>query len=255
MFSWNSEQYLKFKKQRTRPSIDLAASIRIENPRNIIDIGCGPGNSTEVLQKRFPNANIVGIDSSQDMIAKAKSQHSEIEFTCCDVNELFGKGNKYDVVFSNACIQWIPDHKTLLKNLMTLLKDDGVLAVQVPYNFNQPIHRIISSISSSEKWKNCFDNPRKQFLLNESEYYDLLAEISSDFEMWLTTYYHRMKSHNDIIEWYRGTGLRPYLEQLQGDKKIEFESEVAEQVRLAYPKQKNGDIIFRFPRLFFTATK
>ena len=112
-----------------------------------------------------------------------------------------------------------------------------------------------SSISSSEKWKNCFDNPRKQFLLNESEYYDLLAEISSDFEMWLTTYYHRMKSHNDIIEWYRGTGLRPYLEQLQGDKMIEFESEVAEQVRLAYPKQKNGDIIFRFPRLFFTATK
>lgn len=255
MFSWNSKQYLKFKNQRTRPATDLAKSITFLDPNKIIDIGCGPGNSTEVLQKRFPKAQIIGIDSSPDMIQTAKSRYNNIEFVCCDVNELFGKKEKYDIVFSNACIQWIPDHKNLLKNLMSLLNKNGVLAVQVPFNFGEPIHKIISSTTSSEKWKSVFNRPREQFLLSDSEYYNLLSEISSEFQMWLTTYYHKMKTHDDIMEWYCGTGLRPYLEQLDEKKKSEFECEIFEKIRQAYPQQKSGDIIFRFPRLFFTAEK
>lgn len=183
MLSWNSKQYLKFKNQRTRPATDLAKIITFLEPNKIIDIGCGPGNSTEVLQKRFPKAQIIGIDSSPDMIQTAKSRYNSIEFVCCDVNELFGKKGKYDIVFSNACIQWIPDHKNLLKNLMSLLNKNGVLAVQVPFNFGEPIHKIISATTSSQKWKSVFNRPREQFLLSDSEYYNLLSEISSDFQM------------------------------------------------------------------------
>lgn len=256
MFSWNSNQYLKFKNERTQPAIDLANRINLDNPHKVIDIGCGPGNSTNVLKKRFPKAEIIGIDSSPEMIAKAKSQHNDIEFICSDVNDFFGKYEKYDVVFSNACIQWIPNHKKLLKNMMTLLNEKGVLAIQVPYNHNEPIHKIISEVTESTKWVNYFNSPRKKYILEFSEYYyDLLSDISDDFEMWQTTYYHKMKSHYDILEWYRGAGLRPFLEELDESRKIEFENDILNKVEQEYPIQSNGDIIFKFPRLFFTAVK
>lgn len=256
MFTWNSNQYLKFKNERTQPAIDLANRISIDNPKNVIDIGCGPGNSTEVLQKHFANAEIIGIDSSSEMIARAKAQHSDIDFVCCDVNDLFCKSEKYDVVFSNACIQWIPNHNEFLKNLMTLLSDNGVLAVQIPYNQNEPIQKIISEVTQSVKWVGCFENPREKYVLNFSEYYyDLLSDISSSFEMWQTTYFHKMKSYESILEWYRGTGLRPYLAELNDKQKADFETDILNRVMEEYPMQKNGDIIFRFPRLFFTAVK
>lgn len=256
MFSWNSNQYLKFEAERTQPAIDLVNRINISNPRNIIDIGCGPGNSTEVLQKRFPNSKIIGIDSSEEMISKAKSQYNDIEFICCDVRDLFCREEKYDVVFSNACIQWIPNHNELLKNLMNLLNYNGVLAVQIPYNHNEPIHKIISEVTHSTKWADCFENPREQYVFDFSEYYyDLLVDISREFDIWQTTYFHKMKSHNDILEWYRGTGLRPYLELLDENQKADFENDILEKVKQYYSRQSNGDIIFKFPRLFFTAVK
>lgn len=256
MFSWNSNQYLKFKNERTQPAIDLANRINLDNPQSIIDIGCGPGNSTEVLQRRFRNSEIIGIDSSAEMIAKAKSQNSDIDFICCDVNDLFCRQEKFDVVFSNACIQWIPNHYELLKNLMNLLNDSGVLAVQVPYNQNEPIQKIIEEVTQSAKWADSFENPREKYVLNFSEYYyDLLADISRNFEIWQTTYFHKMKSYKDILEWYRGTGLRPYLEELDENQKSYFENDILEKVMQNYPMQSNGDIIFKFPRLFFTAVK
>lgn len=256
MFSWNSNQYLKFKNERTQPAIDLANRISLDNPQNIIDIGCGPGNSTEVLQRRFPNSEIIGIDSSAEMIEKAKSQHSDIDFICCDVNDLFHRNEKYDVVFSNACIQWIPNHYELIKNLMSLLNDNGVLAVQIPYNQNEPIHIIIEEVTQSKNWADCFENPRQKYVLKFGEYYyDLLADISRSFDIWLTTYFHKMKSYESILEWYRGTGLRPYLEELDENQKTDFENDILEKVMQEYPMQANGDIIFRFPRLFFTAVK
>lgn len=256
MFSWNSNQYLKFKNERTQPAVDLANRIHLDNPQSIIDIGCGPGNSTEVLQRRFPNSKIIGIDSSAEMIAKAKSQHSDIDFICCDVNDLFCRQERYDVVFSNACIQWIPNHYELIKNLMSLLNDNGVLAVQIPYNQNEPVQKIISKITRSKKWAECFKNPRQKYVLNFSEYYyDLLADVSNSFDMWQTTYFHKMKSYESILEWYRGTGLRPYLEELNEAQKADFESEFLHRVMQEYPVQANGDIIFKFPRLFFTAIR
>lgn len=256
MFNWNSNQYLKFKNERTQPAIDLASRISFDNPKSIIDIGCGPGNSSEVLQKRFPSSKIIGIDSSSEMITKAKSQHNDIDFVCCNVNDLFCRQEKYDIVFSNACIQWIPNHNELLKKLMNLLNDNGVLAVQIPYNQDEPIHKIISEVTQSRLWAECFKNPREKYILKFSEYYyDVLAEISHSFDMWQTTYFHKMKSYESILEWYRGTGLRPYLAELNENQKAEFENEILNRIMQEYPMQVNGDIIFKFPRLFFIAIK
>lgn len=256
MSGWNAEQYAKFIKERTLPSIDLANKINLENPREIIDIGCGPGNSTRVLKDRFPDAHIVGADYSQNMIDKAKSQNDGIDFMLFDANNDFPLLNKkFDVVFSNACIQWIPNHRELIKNMMGVLNDGGVLAVQTPMNYKEPIHRIISELSTGGKWKNKFDNPRIFYNLTQSEYFDLLSEISSDFSVWETVYCHRMPSHESIMDWYKGTGLRPYLEALSEEDAIEFENDVYEEVVRAYPIQANGEIIFRFPRFFFTAVK
>lgn len=254
--SWNSEQYLKFKAERTQPAIDLANRITVRAPTDIIDIGCGPGNSTEILKKRYPNAAVVGADNSETMLEAAREKYPDIEFILCDASrDLDRFCGKFDIVFSNACIQWIPDHHKLLREMMSLLKEGGELAVQIPMNFDEPIHKIIGEIASSEKWRDKCNDPRHFYMLTPEQYYDVLSEISSDFKMWQTTYFHRMKSHSDIMEWYKSTGLRPYLEALSPVDKSEFEKDIFTEVEKAYPKQANGEIIFRFPRLFFKAVK
>lgn len=254
--SWDSKQYLKFQRERTQPSIDLADRLTVQSPERIIDIGCGPGNSTAVLKKRYPDAEVIGADNSENMISAAKEKYPDIEFLLCDASkDLENITGKFDIVFSNACIQWVPDHPKLLREMLSLLKEGGELAVQVPMNFDQPIHKLIGETVKSEKWRDKFAEPRIFHTLTPEKYYDILTEISSDFEMWQTVYFHRMKSHYDIIEWYRSTGLRPYLEMLSSAGKEEFERDIFAKVEKAYPKQANGEIIFRFPRLFFKAMK
>jgi len=252
---WSTDQYLKFADERTQPSLDLVNRILIENPQKIIDIGCGPGISTSVLAQRFPNAYILGIDNSPNMIETAKSEYPELDFLLCDAGkELDTLDDDFDIVFSNACIQWVPDHHQLLRNMMERLKPGGILAIQTPYNFSEPIQKVIEEVSSREKWAVHF-NPSQNFHnLEEEEYYDLLAEISGAFLIWRTTYFHTMKSHQDIIEWAKGTGLRPYLNALSEEEQAAFLEDIHTELVKAYPQQKNGEIIFRFPRLFFTAT-
>ncbi|MFR5875775.1 MAG: methyltransferase domain-containing protein [Eubacterium sp.] len=258
MSDWNSKQYLKFEKQRTQPSIDLAMHLNIESPKKILDIGCGPGNSTNVLSQRFKDAYILGVDSSENMIKSAKEKYPDIRFEICDAaNDLNKLDNDFDIVFSNACIQWIPDHKKLLPDMMKRLKKGGVLAIQTPLQYKQKIRKIISSVAQTQRWSSKFNFAASRVFYNlmPAEYYDILAEISDDFDMWETTYYHRMPSHQSLIDWYKGTGLRPYLNQLNDADKIEFEKDIFEEVKRAYPVQENGEIIFAFPRLFFTAKK
>lgn len=255
MSDWNSEQYLKFKAQRTQPAIDLAA--RLEGaPREIIDLGCGPGNSTRVLKNRFPNAHIVGADSSENMIAKAREDNPDLEFALLDLNgDLSAHYDRYDVVFSNACFQWIPDHRKLLPRVFGLLKQGGTLAVQIPMNFDEPIHKIIANISESEKWRDKFPEKRIFGTPTQSEYFDILSGITNDFEIWQTTYCHRMPSIESIIEWYRSTGMRTYLAALSDKDGEEFIADISAELEREYPKQANGEIIFRFPRFFFIAKK
>ncbi|MGN1137173.1 MAG: methyltransferase domain-containing protein [Oscillospiraceae bacterium] len=256
MSEWDSKQYLKFERERTQPAIDLVKSIDLEAPERIVDIGCGPGNSTAQLRRRFTDAYILGVDNSEDMIETARKNNSEIDFALCDAScGLNGLDGKFDIVFSNACIQWISNHEKLIPEMMSLLKDGGILAVQIPMNYNEPIHKIIGEITESPKWKPHFPEPRIFYTLSPEEYFDILSDISQEFSIWETVYYHKMKSHESIMEWYRGTGLRPYRAVLSGDDVEEFDRDILREIKKAYPAQKNGEIIFKFPRFFFTAKK
>jgi trans-aconitate 2-methyltransferase len=253
--NWNSSQYLRFEEERTQPAIDLVNRIHLSAPKKVLDVGCGPGNSTQVVSRKFPDAAILGIDNSENMIETAKSNYPSFEFKTCDASkDLDSLGNDFDLVFSNACIQWIPNHNQLIQTMMRCLKPGGILAVQIPMNYQEPIHKIIGEITISDPWRAEFPNPRIFYTLSSSEYYDLLSNLSTQFSIWETTYCHILKSHQDIIEWYRGTGLRPYLDVLSQEKKTSFEQEVFERIVEAYPPQKNGSILFKFPRFFFTAT-
>lgn len=255
--TWNAAQYLKFEAQRTQPAIDLARRIVHPAPKQILDVGCGPGNSTRVLRERFPEAEILGIDSAQTMIdaARANKANQGLHFSLCDASqELPMPGQSFDVVFSNACIQWIPNHKTLLHRLFGLLKPGGVLAVQTPMNAREPIHQIITELAESEAWSGKFAQPRVFYNLEQGEYYDMLSSYSKDVELWETTYIHTLPSQEDIMEWYRSTGLRPYLNALNAADRAVFEQAVFARVQQAYPVQQNGMVLFRFPRFFFVAS-
>lgn len=256
MPQWNSEQYLKFKTERTQPAIDLAARIARSGPLSVLDVGCGPGNSTAVLRERFPQAQILGIDSSENMVQAAKESCPDCDFLLCAVPDgLAAWKRRFDVIFSNACLQWVPNHKQLIPQLMDCLKPGGLLAVQTPMNYEEPIHQIIGRISVSERWKSRFLNPRIFYNLRQEAYFNLLSGCASDFTLWQTTYFHRLSSHEAILDWYRGTGLRPYLEVLSEAEKKEFESDILKELVPAYPVQENGQIIFRFPRFFFLAER
>ena len=136
--NWNSEQYLKFKNERTQPAIDLANRISVQNPKKILDIGCGPGNSTEVLRRKYPDAYILGVDKSEEMIKTAKEKYPNLDFQICDAGaELSKLDHDFDIVFSNACIQWVPNHPQLLREMLGLLNENGVLAVQIPMNLDR----------------------------------------------------------------------------------------------------------------------
>ena len=256
MFEWSAEQYSKFKYERTLPAVDLANSIDCKNVKSVLDIGCGIGNSTAVLAQKFPNAKIIGVDNSDDMLASARRNNPDIEFLKLDVEkDIDNLENQYDVVFSNACIQWIPNHRKLLRSLFGLSGSGGVLAIQIPQQSKHPVHGIIRFLCEQDKWRNKIVNKREYNNLTENEYFDVLAELSDNFRIWETTYFFSMPSYQSIVEWYKGTGLRPCLEQLSKDDAAEFLNDFSENIKKLYPVQKSGKIIFKFPRLFFTAEK
>ena len=255
MSDWNPEQYEKFIKDRTQPAIDLANRLEVKEVKRILDLGCGTGNSTRILKDRFSDAMVFGADNSDEMLAKAKKTHPDIEFIHLDVGgDLSEVKERFDIVFSNACIQWIPNHKILLPKLMSLIKHGGVLAVQIPIQSEHPVHIIMKELVITSKWKDKLSQ-RNYNNLSTSEYYDVLSGISDDFEMWETIYCHRMPSYESIIEWYKGTGLRPYLEQLSKTDAEDFVRDVYRELKNRYRIQSNGEIMFRFPRLFFIAKR
>lgn len=256
MLTWNPGQYLKFSQERTQPAIDLAARIPLDKPAKILDIGCGPGNSTEVLQRRFPDSFILGIDSSAEMIETAKKEHPNLAFQQCDITcQLDQLSEDFDLAFSNACLQWVPHHPLLLPRLLKLLVPGGILAVQIPMNQKEPIHRILEDLAFQPEWKEKGLSSRLFYTLSQEEYFDLLSNQNAFLAMWQTTYIHVLDSHEDILEWYRGTGLRPYLNALSPQEQPAFLAQVMKRVQQAYPLQTNGQILFPFPRFFFMAKK
>ncbi len=254
MVDWNPKQYLKFGSERTQPSIDLASRINVDNVKTILDLGCGPGNSTQVLRLRWPRAEITGLDSSSEMIEEAKRSYPEGTWRVGDASRLEG-GKRYDILFSNAVLQWIPDHRSLVPHLFSLVKPGGAMGVQVPANSNSRLHRTLLSVSRDSRWR-AFTAPcRRLFHYYRPEYYhDLLQPLAARVDLWETTYYHVLATHQELVEWYKGSGMRPFLERLPDDgARVAFEKEVLEKCTPFYRLRQQGGILYPFRRLFFIA--
>ncbi len=254
---WDSRQYLQYANERTQPAVDLVKRIPLEAPASALDVGCGPGNSTAIVKAQFPDACVLGIDNSEDMLAKARAQYgSEIEFQHCDITTGLSKVRLgFDIVFSNACLQWVPDHRRILPTLYGLLNPGGVLAVQIPKNGDSPLYKAMDEVVAEAKWNFNAAEVAYNKSLSSEEYFDILSSLTDDFTMWESVYYHRMKSHAALVDWIKGTKLRPYLNLLDEGCQKELENEIVQRVIPLYPVQGNGEVIYRFRRLFFMAIK
>jgi trans-aconitate 2-methyltransferase len=253
---WDPDSYLKFERERTLPSRDLVSRIQLTDPRKIIDIGCGPGNSTSVLREAWPDADVIGLDNSEEMIAKAQSTSPSTRWIIADAAE-WRSGEAYDLVFSNATLHWIADQERVLGNLFDQVAEEGALAVQVPFNTESPLYKSLVNVSESAEWNQVMAGCSAQiFYRDEFFYYSLLSRLSARIEMWITTYLHVMESHQDLIDWYSSTGMKMYLERIgTEEKRVAFKSQILEACKPQYPFQHDGKILFPFKRIFFVAYK
>ena len=247
---------MQFKSERTQPSIDLVSKISCERPDKIIDIGCGPGNSTQILANRWPESSIIGLDNSASMIEKAKTDYPDQEWLMADAAD-YRSETKYDIVFSNAVIQWIPNHEKLLHTLFNLLSEKGILAVQIPQFWDMPLGDIIRKTAAIDRWQPLIRDVSDIFVMHSYHfYYDRLTEFFPSVEIWQTDYMHILDNHESIMEMMRSTGLRPYQEKLStSEEKTEFEADVKKGIVQSYPVQKDGKVILPFKRLLFIGYK
>lgn len=250
MSDWDPEFYLRFKKERTRPSYDLIHHINYPHALNLTDLGCGPGNSTQMLREAYPLAKITGIDNSPSMLVEARINLPDCHFEENDISTWIPK-NKQDIIFANASLQWLPNHQTLIPHLANQLQDEGILAIQMPDNWNEPTHLLMRQAANE-----CgIVQAGREALLAAQEYYNLLVNSHCTVDIWRTTYYHVMPSIDSIIGWFRATGLRPYLNQLNSTQKEKFLIQYQQLLTETYPTQDDNNILMLFPRLFIIARK
>ncbi|ANH83684.1 hypothetical protein A8C56_03625 [Niabella ginsenosidivorans] len=249
---WDPDLYLKFGKERLQPSVDLVARIRIEQPQSIIDIGCGPGNSTQILRQRWPGSKITGLDHSVAMIEKAEQDYPNQEWIQADAGKDPIPG-QYDIVFSNAAIQWIPHHADLLAKLKGLLNSGGALAVQLPLIFDMPVEYAIEEALERTGLREIRQAVKALLTVHSAtEYYDILAGLFDPVEIWQTDYMHVMENPVAVLKMIRSTRLKPYLERMpDAANRSLFEQNVLEGIQKIYPVQQNGKLLFPFKRLFF----
>ena len=254
MPSWNPGQYLKFGAERTRPAADLCARIQ-GSPRRILDLGCGPGNSTAVLRERWPEAELAGLDSSPEMIAQARAGHPGGAWILADAAD-YVPAAPYDLVFANAVLQWLPDHPGLLARLMGWIAPGGSLAVQMPAKGGTVLRSALAAVTVRPRWREFMAGAEGALTFLEARvYYDLLAPLAERVDLWETIYYHPMASHQALIEWYEGTGMRPFLDRLPDDAaRAAFKAEVLEACRGDFPAAADGRVLMPFKRLFFVAS-
>lgn len=254
MTSWNPGEYMRFGDERTRPSVDLAARIAVESPARVIDLGCGPGNSTSVLRARWPEAHIVGLDSSAEMIESARSEHPEGEWVHAGIEDWIAD-SPFDVVFSNAALQWIPNHATLVESLFANVASGGALAFQIPSAAFAAVRTLIHGIAIDGPWAYRMAGPLGELTMEEPGlYYDRLAPLARSVDIWETEYFHVMDSAPAIVDWIATTGLRPFVAALQSEDEVQaFVSMLHERVIQTYRPQADGKVLFPFKRTFVIA--
>jgi trans-aconitate 2-methyltransferase len=256
MADWSAQQYLKFEDERTRPARDLLAQIPLAEARKVVDIGCGPGNSTGLLVKRWPQASVVGVDTSADMLRQARERlpgHTFIEANIAH----WAPPAATDVVFANAVFQWVPEHLKHLKRLIGALSAGGVLAVQMPDNLDEPSHILMREVAHMEPWRKQLSKAAelRDSLPKPGSYYDALKPLCTRLEIWHTIYNHVLDDATAVVEWVKGTGLRPFLDPLEPPERRAYLAEYTARIAGTYLPQQDGKVLLRFPRFFIVAVR
>lgn len=255
--SWSAKQYVAFEDERTRPVRDLLAALPPIDARSVIDLGCGPGNSTEVLAACYPQATVSGIDSSSDMIEAARRRLPHLRFAVADLRTWTDAG-PFEVILANAVLQWVANHEVLLPRLAARLSPGGALALQMPDNLDEPAHRIMRELAADRRWaaKLAAASAARAALPGAAWYYELLRPLCSKVDVWRTTYYHFLTGGAAaVVEWFKGSGLRPFLEPLQAAERSAYIERYSAAIAKAYPPLADGSVLLPFPRLFLTAVR
>jgi trans-aconitate 2-methyltransferase len=250
---WDAAQYLRFGGERARPFLDLVAQVGATSPGYVADLGCGPGNLTAALARRWPDATVVGVDNSPEMIAAAQAavppSAPRLSFALGDVRS-WRPGHPLDVLTCNAVLQWVPDHDELLLRWADLLAPGGWLAFQLPGNFDQPTHVILKELAQSPRWRDQLGDvqPNRQ-AGDPGHYVELLARDGYAVDAWETSYLHILPGDDPVLDWTRGTALRPVLAALDAEQSEAFLGEYGERLRKAYQPHPFGTL-FPFRRVF-----
>lgn len=248
---WDPTQYGRYAGERERPFFDLVARIAADAPRHIVDLGCGTGNLTAALGQRWPAARVEGIDSSAEMIARSAEHATDrLTFAVADIAD-WQPASDVDVIVSNAALQWLPGHRSMIARWAAALPVGGWIALQVPRNFDSPSHVLMREIASSNRWASRLKGVLQNRLSVEmpQAYAATLLDAGLSADVWETTYVHLLTGDDPVLQWVRGTGLRPVLGALSADESAEFESEYGAALRKAYPAGRYGTM-FPFRRIF-----
>jgi trans-aconitate 2-methyltransferase len=254
MEDWLPDAYLRFSDERTRPARDLLARILLKAPGHVYDLGCGPGNSTALLREAYPQARLVGLDNSKTMLAKARGDLPQVQFIEVDLATWEG-GRNADLLFANASFQWVPGHASVLLRLLTGLKAGGVLALQMPDNLDEPSHRMMRETAETGPWANKLGEAAgfREKIRTPNVYYNLLKPHCRSLDIWHTAYNHVLEGAQGIVDFVRTTGLRPFLDPLEDDIRVQFINSYRARLMKAYPEMFDGKVLMRFPRLFIVA--
>jgi trans-aconitate 2-methyltransferase len=253
---WDPGQYLKYAEERSRPFFDLLARVGIEQAAFMADLGCGPGNLTQTLAERWPSARVLGVDSSPEMLrrAEALSIPGRLEFVQADISS-WSPAEPLDLIVSNAALHWVSDHESLLARLRKMLAPKGTLAVQLPYHFESPAHLAIEEIKADPRWKAELQGVglHQDSVRPLVWYVERLLALGFTVDAWQTTYVHVLTGTNPVLEWFKGTALRPLLDRLPAEAHDGFLAELGKRLRAAFPARGNVTLL-PFTRLFFVAT-
>jgi trans-aconitate 2-methyltransferase len=251
---WDPEQYLRFADERSRPFSELLARVGAEHPAVVADLGCGPATLTRRLAARWPEAQVEGVDDSAEMIRRAREEAGDVvRLTLADLREWI-PAEPVDVLLSNATLQWVPGHLALFERFAGFLAPGGWLAVQVPGNFGEPSHTELRALAAASPWHDRLTGVRWPAVDEPGTYLALLAGLGLDVDVWETTYHQVLPGEDPVLEWMRGTGLRPVLSALtDAGERDAFESEYAARLRRAYPRHEHGTVL-PYRRIFVVAT-
>jgi trans-aconitate 2-methyltransferase len=253
---WDVALYLKFEKERVRAATDLLARAPTRTPRRVIDLGCGPGASTHLLSTRFPDAEVIGIDSSERMLASARTRLPTLSFEKRDI-DAWTPTEAPDLIFANSSLQWLPDHHELIPRLFSYLAPGATLAVQMPDNRQEPSHALMRMVAADGPWVDrLLPIAKTRAVIGAySDYYRWLRPLGAKLDIWQTTYVHALNGVGELIDWFRGSGLRPFLNRLDECEREDFIARYMEELAAAYPSEPDGRVLFLYPRLFIVAAK